>query len=141
MRKIEKRDINALEGYFKQEKGILIAYLFGSQCQKEIVKSKGKPRDIDIAILFDHDVSLRELLTIRADITSLFRTEKIDVVPLNNASPLLKYEVVAGGRVIYKKGDDILFNFEMKALSHFMDTHYLRETQREYLVAEFGKGK
>jgi len=113
---------------------VVLAYIFGSQAAPAGLQ--GPPRDIDIAVLFSRPLPLREFLRFRANLTRLLKTDSVDLVSLNEASPLLKYEVVAGGKTIYTRNPLLQFRFEMTAISHFMDTQYLRDVQNLYLLGE-----
>ena len=59
---------------------------------------------------------------------------KVVLVSLNEAPPLLKYEIVRGGKTIYSGNSQFQSEFEMKAISHFLDTHNLRKVQNRYLL-------
>lgn len=129
---IAKRDLESLAGLMEKRKDVILAYLFGSQALSEKVHSLSS--DIDIAVFFSSSPSLRELLLFRSDLTRLLKTDKVDLVSLNEAPPLLKYEVIVGGRTIYSRDSLFQARFEMKTISHFLDTQYLRSVQNRYLL-------
>lgn len=116
-----------LEGLFR-EKGVLLAYLFGSMARGEASSLS----DIDIAVLLPDATSfpLQELL---GDIWKALGTERFDLVVLNGASPSFAFEVVAEGELIYARDEETLNAFEMKVIREFQDTAYLRRVQNEYL--------
>jgi hypothetical protein len=66
-------------------------------------------------------------------------TERFDLIILNDASPVLKYEVVRQGRVI-KEDKKRRVEFEAKALGEYLDTAYLRKTQQTYLKEQLRQG-
>ncbi len=131
---IENMDLKALADLIQKREDVLLAYIFGSQGIPGRVHTPSS--DIDIAVLFTHSPSLRELLSFRADLTHLLKTDSIDLVSLNVASPLLKYEVIVGGREIYSRDPLLQSAFEMRTISHFLDTQYLRNVQNHYLLGE-----
>lgn len=92
---IVKKDLEYLAELMEKRKDVILAYLFGSQAVSEKVQSQSS--DIDIAVFFSPSPSLRELLRFRSDLTRLLKTDRVDLVSLNEASPLLKYEVILGG--------------------------------------------
>jgi len=61
------------------------------------------------------------------------KTERFDLLPLNRATPVLAFEVVAEGEVIHFQDEVTLNDFEMEAIRKFQDTAYLRKVQNEYL--------
>jgi hypothetical protein len=63
----------------------------------------------------------------------------VDLVVLNDAPPVLKYEVIKYGRVL-KENKEARVMFEIRVLSEFMDTEHLRYTQRMYLKEQLLQG-
>jgi len=134
MNPVVKKDLESLAGLMGKRRDVVLAYLFGSQAVSEKVQSQSS--DIDIAVFFSPTPSLRELLRFRSDLTHLLKTDRVDLVSLNEASPLLKYEVILGGRAIYCRDSLFQAKFEIKTSSHFLDTQYLRSVQNYYLLGE-----
>lgn len=134
MRYLENRDFQALARLMQKRKDVVLAYIFGSQVVSNQVKAPS--RDIDIAVLFDPSPSLRDLLRFRSEMTRLLRTDKVDLISLSEAPPLLRYEIVSGGRTIYSRDPQFQSRFEMKAISRFLDTQHLRTVQNSYLLGE-----
>jgi uncharacterized protein YutE (UPF0331/DUF86 family)/predicted nucleotidyltransferase len=105
-----------------------LAYLFGSQA-----KGSGGPKsDVDIAILLAADGRDKyELFKIQLimgkEIGKLFGRD-VDVVALNSATALLKYEVIACGKVLYQKSDEARIRFEAQSQAEYLDTSYMRMT-------------
>jgi predicted nucleotidyltransferase len=134
MNPIAKKDLESLAALMEDRRDVVLAYLFGSQAVSEKVQSQSS--DIDIAVFFSPSPSLRELLSFRSDLTRLLKGDRVDLVSLNEASSLLKYEVILGGRAIYCRDSLFQARFEMKTISHFLDTQYLRSVQNRYLLGE-----
>jgi hypothetical protein len=77
-------------------------------------------------------------LRLMASLAKRIRTEKFDLVVLNEASPVLRYEVVKGGLVLKEsKARRVLF--ETEAMRSYLDTAPLRAVQRQYLKASLRK--
>jgi len=72
---------------------------------------------------------------LRGKICENLGTERVDLVNLRNASPLLRFEIISSGVLIYKRNDEIENNFEMAALREYKDTAYLRNRQEKILRA------
>lgn len=93
-----------LNNLFSQHKEIKLVYLFGSRA-----KSKTSPlSDYDFAVYFDQDLNsnrLKELvLSLISEISSILKSEKIDLVVLNKViSSLLKFNILKEGKLIYQQ--------------------------------------
>jgi len=53
--------------------------------------------------------------------------DNIDLVILNRANPVLKYEVATKGTAIFEREKEILDNFKIKSLKYYMDTKNFRK--------------
>ena len=119
-----------------QNSQVKFAYLFGSSVRGET----GPLSDIDIAVFLDGRVSPFDFrLRLSASLAKTLGSEHFDLVTLNDAPLLLKYEVVRGGRVI-KEEKSKRVAFETKVLSEYLDTACLRRTQRTYLKEQLAQG-
>ncbi|MEM4688848.1 MAG: nucleotidyltransferase domain-containing protein, partial [Thermofilaceae archaeon] len=83
---------------------VLIAYLFGS-------RARGAARvdsDYDIAVLFGREVTLTDEIGLSLEIAKalLEPPEKVDVVALDRADPLLKLRVLREGKLLYALSDE-----------------------------------
>ena len=85
-----------LQGLFQQHP-VRLAYLFGSQATQRTHPSS----DIDVAMLLDEsltpDERFAERLKLLGDLSRIFGTDHVDLVMLNEASPLLAYETLRHG--------------------------------------------
>lgn len=71
---------------------IVAAWHFGSTKNGNIRPGA----DIDIGVLFDRMPSLDELADLRAAVQDALDFDEIDLVVLNQASPILRFEAVSG---------------------------------------------
>jgi len=109
---------------------IELVITFGSQVSgKTNLKS-----DTDIGILRNKNLSLEE----RSQLTELLAKEyklnedKIDLVEIKNASPLLRFAISRGGKLLF--GNKELFNrFKILAWRQYLDTARLREVRKKIL--------
>lgn len=92
--------------------------LFGSQA----APAKAKPRDIDIAVQFGRRPSAREELDFFYDSVRLFATDKLDLVVLDKADPVLLKEVALYGLLLFEKRKDAFDQFIMNAVAKYQDT-------------------
>ncbi|HZD59781.1 MAG TPA: nucleotidyltransferase domain-containing protein [Anaerolineae bacterium] len=114
--------------------GVKVAYLFGSYAKGTALPTS----DVDIAVLFDEAIDKNrdfELLAgLTAELMKLLERNDIDVVALNNASPLLRYKVFTDGEVIFSDSEKGRVRFEVKAMRDYFDTKRLREIMRKAYV-------
>ncbi len=105
----------------KQYPDVIVAYLFGSH-------AKGKARqksDIDLAILLaEPRRATFDLLPFIVDAESLTGC-LVDVVVLNTASELLKYQVRKYGRLLLDRDPVARKAFEIKSRKYFEDFLHL----------------
>jgi hypothetical protein len=116
-------------------------YLFGSQAE-------GKPgplSDVDIGVLFDANrVRPKDLFRARLNLITqameACRRSDVDVVLLNEASPLLAYEVVSGGKLAYERNHQRRVAYEVDALLRYLDFQPFLRTARRYLKRRLREG-
>lgn len=120
--------------------GVQVAWLFGSQ-------ARGTTRaesDIDIAVLFGEAVPPEEYpqrqLELIGVLMEVFATNAVDLVVLNTAPPLLAFEVLQDGCVLYNADDAARVNFQVRALQEYRDTAPLRRLLAEGLVERIRDG-
>lgn len=106
-----------------RREGVLLAYLFGSLCKGFLAN------DVDLALLADK-IPIYQL---RGMITGILETERVDLVDLKIASPLLCFEVISTGYSLYVADEVLHERFEMSVLRTYRDTAPLRLRQKEYL--------
>jgi uncharacterized protein len=82
--------------------GVVLAYLFGSQAEGTARPSS----DIDFAVLLPPGTPREQFLDARLSLINavmdVLHTDKVDLVVLNEATPLLMHQVVKFGRVLYE---------------------------------------
>ncbi len=116
-----------------QRRGVVLAYLFGSQARQEA----GPLSDVDVAVLFGDDVPRARWsdgqIDLMGDLGSLFQRSDVDVVVLNRATPLLAHRVVYDGVAIYEPEPLTRVRFEVQTLRRYVDTAPLRKLRWAYL--------
>lgn len=118
--------VERLPAYLEAE-GVLVAYLFGSLVEDD--EPRREPKDVDLAVLLDAGA----VWTLREGLRSLLGTERLDLVDLSTADPVLRFEVIRSGHPIYWRDDDTLNRFELDTMHLYRDTAPMRARQREYL--------
>jgi len=103
--------------------GVQLAYLFGSLGQGL------EGHDVDLAILTRGEPAFR----LRPAISECLSTERLDLVDLRRASPVLRFEILHTGQLLYAADQALSERFEMATLQVYRDTAWLRRRQRAYL--------
>ena len=85
-------DWGQTEAIWQSELNIIAAWAFGS-AQTGQVRDGG---DVDIGILVETKPSFDELLTLLGRLQELLQFEDIDLVVLNEANPILRFEALSG---------------------------------------------
>lgn len=96
--------------FFKDMQNILLVFLFGSYASKQM--SVGS--DIDIAVLFDRTQSIYEINDLKDRLSEILKKD-VDLVALNEASPVIKMQVL-------KKGDLLIMRHKNDFSTFYGDT-------------------
>ena len=106
---------------------VVAAYLIGSQARG----TAGPLSDIDVAILHVRGLTPRERLDLRlalmASAGKALGTEEIDIVPLNDAPPLLRHRALRDGILLLDHNPKERIAFQVKTLNDYVDTEPLRQ--------------
>lgn len=128
-------DIQRIIRYFSQKPNIAALYLFGSSAKR----NNNCSRDMDIAVMFDPYVPNREgveFLLYSADMEGIVNRE-VDLVCFNQADPVLRYEILKNGRLIFEGNREARIDLAVKTMidveecQSFLDQGVL--LVREYL--------
>ncbi|MGQ9552419.1 MAG: type VII toxin-antitoxin system MntA family adenylyltransferase antitoxin [Candidatus Bathycorpusculaceae bacterium] len=104
--------------FFRNEKRVLVAYLFGSQAKK----IQTPQSDIDIAVLLSEPLkTLLEYYLHLVNKLSEILGNNVDLIILNTAPPLLKHQVIKHGKIIYSRNEEARITFEARAQSEYLD--------------------
>jgi len=85
----------ALRRYF-EERDVALVVLFGSVLRRREV------RDVDVAVKFNREPSLSELLRMGAELEDVLGAP-VDLVPVDHAPPHLRLKILREGRLILTK--------------------------------------
>ncbi|MFA6405097.1 MAG: nucleotidyltransferase domain-containing protein [Candidatus Paceibacterota bacterium] len=112
----------------------LLIIAFGSQVSgKTTVMS-----DFDFGVLGEKPLSLSERTDLSGYISSRLgiNEDKIDLIDLNTASPLLKFEVARNGKLI--DGEHFAFiRFKVRAFKEFVDTAKFRRMREKVMLKNY----
>lgn len=119
---------------------ILFAYLFGSVAKG----TSGKVSDVDVAVFFDPTVELQEagfgyLSALTEELSALLRI-RVDVVILNRAKIVLRYQVLKNGLLIHAKSYEARRTFHELTVREYLDFKPALQVQREYMLKRLQNG-
>lgn len=131
----------SLQALGKAHREIEAVYLFGSAA----IGKTGPLSDLDIAVLLKGRLGpsraeFRRELELTADVMHACRRSDVDVVFLNQAPPLLAYEVVQKGQVLFERDRARRVEFEVNALKRMFDLEPFLETARRILKRRLREG-
>jgi predicted nucleotidyltransferase len=120
-----ERVAERLARYFAARKppGVAAAYLFGSQARE----TAHRESDVDVGVLFDPqavpDRSGRDgaACLLGSELIAAAHHNRVDVVVLNDASPELAVQVLAGGSALYVADPACDHAFRRTALLRYAD--------------------
>ncbi len=124
--------------YFSARPEIRFVYLFGSQAKNDA----GKLSDIDIAVYLDEIDEYKRFdirLELIGEVGSLLKTDKIDLVILNDVDIFLAYQVVYFGKIIYSKDELSRIRYEAKTLSLYFDQQYYYNRHAKLTIERIAK--
>lgn len=107
-----------LTTFFRNEKRVSVSYLFGSYA-KEIHTTKS---DIDIAVLLSETPKklLDYYLHLVNKLSKILENE-VDLIILNTSPPLLKYQVIKHGKIVYSRNEKARIEFEARTQNEYLD--------------------
>jgi len=132
----ESRVMALVEACLAGMPAVRFAYLFGSRA----AGSHGPLSDTDVAVFLEGDGDpFAARLAVTEALVRALGDDRVDVVPLNEAPPLLRFEAVRHGLVV-KEAREARLAFEERAVSDYLDTAHLRAVQTEALRERLGAG-
>jgi predicted nucleotidyltransferase len=120
-------DLDAVLQILAARPDVRLAYLFGSAARPE----GSAPRDVDVAVLFATVPEGRDLDRLASRLQEAAR-QRVDLVVLNTAPPVLAHEVIRG-RLLVCRDDAERTAFEARTIARYLDTAHLRRVQHSYL--------
>jgi predicted nucleotidyltransferase len=113
----------------REHNQIPVLYLFGS-------RAEGRDRytsDIDFAFWAENEFSWEDYYLLHGKVTVALRTDRINLVWMNKADPIIVFEVIANGKVVYCQDVDLLNDFELKAKKRYYDYQFYLQKHRNGL--------
>ncbi len=109
------------------ENGLKLVLLFGSSVTGNVHRQS----DIDLGFLFEGNV---DILALTNKVIRLLKTDRVDVVDLKRASPLLKFSASRSCKVLFEKTPGLYNAFSSLAFRRYVDTKKLRDAQHSVVM-------
>ena len=95
---------------------VVFSCIFGSYAQNRIRENS----DIDIAIYLKENIDIDTYLEIKMNLSEVLKRE-VDLVILNNAPPLLKYEIYKNNILLFSRDKTLESKYKVKTLFEYSD--------------------
>jgi len=127
-----------LRKMFEQDEDVETAYVFGS-----VATGKDTNRsDIDIAVYlresFESEKVFDKRISILNNLTKMLG-EETDLVILNSAPSLLKYNVISEGEIIYSSSKTRKAEIESKILREYLDRSFYEDRHADHGLRKFAE--
>jgi predicted nucleotidyltransferase len=106
-----------------KEEALQIVLLFGSQSSGQVHPES----DIDLGFLYDEPVDLLELTN---KVTRLLHTDRVDVVDLRRANPLVCFSAARQGELLFERSPGLFNRFYSLSFRRYVDTKKLRDARQ-----------
>jgi uncharacterized protein len=118
-----------LKSFFEEKPQILLAFLFGSSAGDHPPPSS----DVDIGILYRAVPNLHKVHDLAETLSSLLQKE-IDLVVLNDASPILKMQVLKKGVLLFSRDPKRFDQFYVETVNQYDDLKRIRKNCEESIL-------
>ncbi len=136
---IDIRGLGSVIPILAADEGVVLAYLFGSYA----CGTANTLSDLDIALLLGAQVPRDAYFDYRAryvaTISAALRDDRIDVVLLNSAPPLLAHEAIKG-RVLFERSPEARVHFEVGVQRKYLDLKHLYAIDHAYMRRRLAEG-
>lgn len=126
---------HALLNQLFQQSPVEAAYLSGTLASRA---SFGEMSDVDIAILLAQQIATDQFLDYQfyflSELTKRLEAETVDVVILNQASLLLKLQVIKYGQILYSRDEKKRAAFESQTVMRYLDFRQMDDLQNGALA-------
>lgn len=104
--------------------------LFGSQVRKKVLH---KESDFDVAYLSKKDLDLMEEAKLICDLMPIFKSEKVDLVNLKRAGPLLMHQIFENHKILFCKDPKIYYRYKIYAERKYVEARPLFKLTEELI--------
>jgi len=124
-----KHILEALRELLTGREEINLAFIFGSYVSGHVSDES----DLDIAILFKQIPEITAINRIRDDISDAFKRD-VDIVVLNESSPIIGMQVLKNGVIAVNRDRSIYNDFFVKTIKEYDDLKRIRKETEDNLL-------
>jgi len=127
-------DVTALTEYLAAQPDVIATYLFGSR----VTGRARAESDVDVAVLLDEEDSVARFerrLQLMVEVSDVCDREA-DVIVLNDAPPILQYQILKHGQLLYECDRRARVEFEVRAGKVYADLEPMRRFFQQALFRE-----
>ncbi len=122
--------ITTIEHHFAESKeDILLAFVFGSAAANRLTSES----DVDIALLFSHKPGYFQVMKMKAVLAAAVGRE-VDIVLLNDSSPIIRMQVLKNGKLLKKKNDAAYSDFVVRTVKEYDDLKRKRKEAEDKIL-------
>jgi len=116
-------ELHKIKTCLAENPAILVGFLYGSHVTGRV----NSDSDIDIALLYDrnHVPGVEHRMKLVDDLVLITKRE-VDVLILNDASPVICMQVLRKGKMIFERNHQAYLNFFVKTTSKYDDLKRIR---------------
>jgi len=125
--------VSRITVYLAQQERPVVAYLFGSLAEE----TDHRVSDVDVALLLPHDTDPTTAFDTRLRVAAVLEKlcrRPVDVVILNHAPPLLRFQVIQRGQVLVARDSEARYLFEVRTMSEYYDAQRYLDYQYSHLI-------
>ncbi len=100
-----------------------LVMLFGSYAKGRAVKES----DIDIGVLKKTGLSHDDEINLNHQFSELFKSNNVNVSIISSNNPLLMYNILAFGKILYQKEDDLAYRLKLYAWKLLAESKSFRD--------------
>ena len=119
--------ISRLGDFFKSQVDVELAYLFGSTAEG----TEGPLSDIDVGVYLSNNLTpeqkIEKRLKLTSELVGFLKTNNIDLIIMNNASPIINFEIIKPNTPLFIKDKDFKLGVEQRIMSIYLDRKYHEE--------------
>ena len=108
---------------------ITLIVLFGSYAENKVREDS----DIDIGIYLANKIGVKEETNLIEDMVHAFKRDNIDLVILNTASPVLRFEVVRNGKLLFERTQGDFLQFKLLSMKRYWEYSRFQKYSKMYM--------
>ncbi len=118
-----------LKEYFIDKEEVLLAFIFGSAVSGRMTNES----DVDIAVLFKKMPEVSNVLEITDSVSEAIGRE-VDIVVLNDSSPVIRMQVLRNGKLIKSHDSGVYNDFIVRTVKEYDDLKHVRKEAEETIL-------